>query len=479
MTITHLSPAAAGDLDAVGQMLTRVQNQFADLVDAPVWSLDDTTLVARVTQALAVKAATDEFLGRLVGEVEDRGLPRRLGASSTAAHLVGAHRVSRAEARQVMGAVRQLHRARGGRGRSAVTEPVRRAQAAGQVSAEQAVVIASAVNQLDPSLPVVEVEQAQHDLIGFAGELLFADLARVANRVVEVVDPDGADQLLEQQLRRQERAGLAGCELMLRIHPDGTSDGRFTQLPAVPTAMLKKALDALTAPRRSPTTAQAVGDLPALPPVASQMPIGSAAERLDRLVDTQPDQVPYPNRRGRAFAELVEHLAVDGLPQHGTSSASVVVTIEETKLRAGAGVARLDTGVEVSVGEARRLGCNAGIVPMVLSGQSRVLDLGTSRRLFDRYQRLALAHRDQGCVFPGCERPPAWCEAHHLHEWSRGGPTDLANGALVCGFHHHLVHAGEWDLVLGPDGIPEAIPPARVDPQRRPIRHSRRKPRPG
>ena len=70
-------------------------------------------------------------------------------------------------------------------------------------------------------------------------------------------------------------------------------------------------------------------------------------------------------------------------------------------------------------------------------------------------------------------RPPAWCEAHHLRFWRDRGPTDLANGTLVCGFHHRLLHGGDWQARMAPDGIVEIIPPARIDPDRRPIRHER------
>ncbi|MFY9915902.1 MAG: HNH endonuclease signature motif containing protein [Nocardioidaceae bacterium] len=68
---------------------------------------------------------------------------------------------------------------------------------------------------------------------------------------------------------------------------------------------------------------------------------------------------------------------------------------------------------------------------------------------------------------------------HHRIPWSEGGPTDIHNGCLLCSFHHHLIHQGEWDLTLAPDGITEVIPPARIDLQRRRIRHQRFKPRPG
>ncbi|MEJ7775431.1 MAG: HNH endonuclease, partial [Nocardioidaceae bacterium] len=61
--------------------------------------------------------------------------------------------------------------------------------------------------------------------------------------------------------------------------------------------------------------------------------------------------------------------------------------------------------------------------------------------------------------------------------WHAGGPTDLANGCLLCSYHHHLVHKGQWAVVMAPDGIPDIIPPAHLDPAQRPIRHQRFKPR--
>jgi hypothetical protein len=117
----------------------------------------------------------------------------------------------------------------------------------------------------------------------------------------------------------------------------------------------------------------------------------------------------------------------------------VVVTVDEQRLRDGVGTAALSTGDDVSAAEARRIACNAGILPIVLGGGSAVLDLGRTARLFDKTQRVALAARDGGCAFPGCDRPPARTEAHHVTPWACGGKTDVANGALLCGFHHRLV----------------------------------------
>jgi hypothetical protein len=61
--------------------------------------------------------------------------------------------------------------------------------------------------------------------------------------------------------------------------------------------------------------------------------------------------------------------------------------------------------------------------------------------------------------------------------WSLGGASDLGNGALLCSFHHHLVHDHGWDCRVAPDGIPELVPPRRVDPLQRPVRHRRFRPR--
>jgi hypothetical protein len=102
------------------------------------------------------------------------------------------------------------------------------------------------------------------------------------------------------------------------------------------------------------------------------------------------------------------------------------------------------------------------LLPPILGGApSQPLDLGRSTRVVQPAQRLALAVRDGGCVFPDCQRPLSWCEAHHIQHWLDGGPTDLANLALVCRAHHRAVHEGGWQLTRGPDGRLTATPPHR------------------
>jgi hypothetical protein len=110
--------------------------------------------------------------------------------------------------------------------------------------------------------------------------------------------------------------------------------------------------------------------------------------------------------------------------------------------------------------------------PPLLGGDGQVLDLGKSRRLFTGPLRRALVIRDGGCAFPGCDRPPRWCDGHHMQAASLGGPTSVDNGVLLCGFHHRLIHQGEWEVRLGRDRLPEFIPPAYLDPLRPPQRNT-------
>jgi Domain of unknown function (DUF222)/HNH endonuclease len=113
-------------------------------------------------------------------------------------------------------------------------------------------------------------------------------------------------------------------------------------------------------------------------------------------------------------------------------------------------------------GLAQWLQAAMALLPPILGGTpSQPLDLGRTTRVVTPSQRLALAVRDGGCVFPGCDRPLAWTEAHHLVHWLDGGPTDLANLALLCRAHHRAVHEGGWRLVREPDGGLTAAPSHR------------------
>ena len=113
-------------------------------------------------------------------------------------------------------------------------------------------------------------------------------------------------------------------------------------------------------------------------------------------------------------------------------------------------------------GLAARLQTAVALLPAALGGApTQPLEVGRTTRVVTAAQRAALVVRDGGCAFPGCDRPPPWCDAHHLRHWLHGGPTDLANLVLLCRAHHRAVHEGGWRLVRGPDGRLTATPPHR------------------
>jgi hypothetical protein len=115
-----------------------------------------------------------------------------------------------------------------------------------------------------------------------------------------------------------------------------------------------------------------------------------------------------------------------------------------------------------------RLRAAMALLPPTLGGApTQPLEVGRATRVIQPAQRSALAVRDRGCVFPDCTRPIAWCEAHHLRHWLHGGPTDLANLALLCRAHHRAVHEGGWQLQRDPDGRLIATPPYRRHPTTR------------
>ena len=85
--------------------------------------------------------------------------------------------------------------------------------------------------------------------------------------------------------------------------------------------------------------------------------------------------------------------------------------------------------------------------------RTEVLDLGRTKRLFTPAQRKALAITQPSCRADGCTVPSTWCEAHHaVDPWCRGGSTDLADGMLLCSWHHHRAHDHTYVTSRMPDG---------------------------
>ncbi len=94
----------------------------------------------------------------------------------------------------------------------------------------------------------------------------------------------------------------------------------------------------------------------------------------------------------------------------------------------------------------RHLLCDPRYVALIMNTLGVPLDMGRDRRWPTREQRRALTRRDGGCVFPGCDAPASWCDAHHVIAWEDHGPTDLWNLALLCRHHHGVTHRNGWTM---------------------------------
>jgi hypothetical protein len=193
--------------------------------------------------------------------------------------------------------------------------------------------------------------------------------------------------------------------------------------------------------------------------------------------DGSPDPRSVPERQGDAVCDIV-HLAAksDGLPKQGGSRPHLNVHLDLNVLIDAVGTATLDSGTPLCPSAARRLGCDAEVIPIVLNGDSVPLDVGRSRRLVKPAQRKALIARDHGCAYPGCTLAARWCDAHHVRHWVDGGKTDLANMVLLCRRHHRVLHHSSWDITFL-NAIPYFIPPAWLDPTRTPVRNVLHHPR--
>jgi Domain of unknown function (DUF222) len=141
-----------------------------------------------------------------------------------------------------------------------------------------------------------------------------------------------------------------------------------------------------------------------------------------------PDTRTPARRNADALVEAMSCLLDEGeLPTRGGQCPHLVLTMGLSELVTGLGTATLDTGGCLTAAEARRLACDAAIIPMVLGSDSLPLDVGRQHRLATAAIRDALAQRNQGCCFPGCDRSPRYSQAHHITHWLDWGETKLDN----------------------------------------------------
>lgn len=411
--------------------MTAIGAVLDGVAESPVWSLPDGQVEDLLDGAHRLEGRLAELTARLVEEADRRELAKLAGASSTRAWLRHRWQLAPSEAK------RQVSLAAG---LSGGLDTTRAALAAGGISRAHAGVIVQVMDTLPAGLGDEALEAAERQLVGWCRQFDPVEVARLGRRLWEVVDPDGADAREAELLERRERE--AKRQRYLSFGPDGFGRhglrGRFDTEAA---AIISAALDPLAKPLAS--TAD------------GSDPRGPAQRYADALVEVCRRQ-----------------LDAGDLPSRGGEKPQVMVTIGLDQLQTRTGSGLLDTGERLSPGAVRKLVCDAQVIPAVLGGDGQPLDLGRASRTFSSAQRRALGLRDgDGCAFPGCDRPMAWCDGHHIRHWIDGGSTDLANGVLLCGCHHTTIHRGDWVIQLAADGRPAFHPPTWIDPDRRPRRN--------
>ena len=275
-----------------------------------------------------------------------------------------------------------------------------------------------------------------------------------------MVDPDATDRKLERQLARDERGSHRTRFLALTF--DGAGGVRVKgRGSAEDGAVLKAALLPLTAP--TPAVDDHDGDL-------THDPRDHGTRMWDALVAVAQHglDTDLPPQTHGAPPRLTLTTTLEALRRNLADSA--VTGIAGV---AGIGVTGDDT--ELSASTIRRLACDAELIPAVLGTKGEVLDVGRTHRLVTTAIWTALTIRDQHCAFPGCDRPPLMCHAHHILHWANGGKTSLSNLVLLCGHHHRVIHDSPWEVRINPDHRkPEFLPPPKPGIDRHWIRHRHR-----
>jgi Domain of unknown function (DUF222) len=397
------------------------------LTSAPWWQCSSEQLAERIQVLARAENRVASAQVAAVGEGVSRGLHTLSGSKTGAAWLRGLVPVAPHVAFQRGGLAVELP--------AEAMAPVREAFAAGALSVGHAAVVTRTLGALDRvwSIDSATWSDAQALLVAESERVDPAQLGRAGTHLVRRLDPQGPDRLARHEDQQQEQR--YAC---LRQETTGMWSLNAL-LPPVDGATLSAALDPLGAPRPA---SDGTPDRR-----SRQQRMADAVTGLAQLSLAQRggDSRMLPNRHGSPVRLVVtgdkDTLLADLIRLHG---------------QAGVAPARVEIGepggYDVSPLTFQVLACDAEIVPVLLDGFGRTLDVGESVYRFPPRIRKAIELRDAHCTFGACTAPAPWCHAHHLVAFGRngkpGGPTSEANGTLLCGSHHRFVHANGWTGAL-------------------------------
>ena len=314
---------------------------------------------------------------------------------------------------------------------------------AGDLSVEAADVIRAGLGEPDDSVSAESLADAVTSLLT---EVVSLTLEQLAARAREVrADLDAAHVRDREQELRDRR--------YLRIMPQPDGMTRIAGLlDPESAAVIVAAYDGATSPRRGGPSFVDPDDI----------------ARADAILH---DQRSTEQITVDTLVELVR-IGTAAAPDTllGKNKPAVRIGVAERDLRRHLGSGRIEGQAQpISIDTVEREICDAGIVPVAFDSDGQIVNIGRGQRRFTHRQRIGLGVRDGGCRFPGCDRPPSWCEAHHINEWYRhGGRTDIADGILLCRHHHLLVHNNDWRVTRDRADY-FVVPPRSLDPEQVPI----------
>ena len=429
---------------------------FAALIDLsisftlpPAEDFSDSDLLDTQRQLAEVRRRVDAFSAAVAGQIGYRsrrelgygGLAQRAGAR-TPELLVQRLAGTRSRESHTMVRIGGLMDAGSSPEVPSPLGAIGAAVAEGQLSLDAADAIRSGLSRVDAAVPVEVVTQAVDALLRDAGALTVEKLAARAREVTADLD--------EQHIADREQALRDKRSLKLFPQSDGMTR-LIGLLDPESAAAVTATFDAITSPRRGG------------PRFVDPAAVHYAEQLTDDTRETE--QVALD-----AFVELLR-LGASAAPEIvGAQRPAVRVIVTDHDLHRRAGYGQLEgQPVPVSIATIERALCEAGTVPIQFDADGQIVNVGREQRLFTRRQKIGLSVRDGGCRFPGCDKPPSWTEAHHIDEWKRdGGRTDIADGVLLCRFHHLLVHNNHW-RVTRQSADYFLIPPRALDPAQTPI----------
>jgi hypothetical protein len=377
----------------------------------------DAALMESLRLAGEARRLADAHVALVAGEIERRSSPE----------LGGAGLARREGARTPEELLRSTT---GTTGRDAVV-----ALRVGRLVQTDGDVLGGAVAEGSVSVPAAEAIRA--GLEGAAADpVLVAEATELLCAEASTLDPDRLLKRAREVRDELDEAGIASREAVLRgrrsLRRLDLRDGMkrlIWDYDPLTAGVVDEVYDRATSPR--------LGG-----PRFVDSDAVARAEALER------DERTTEQIASDAFTELLRQSAgLDPSVLLGRGMPAVRVLVSAGDLAAGVGHGVIEGSNEaVSIGTVQALACANGTQPALLDSLGNVLDLGREQRLFSRHQRVALAIRDGGCLWAGCERPPSWCEAHHIDHYADGGCTDLERGVLLCRHHHLKLHNEGWQI---------------------------------